>query len=437
MPLWLTIPLVFLLVVSVATLVFYGVVASRVWISSHRLPTARDGMGLLEPEGGWPELTVIIPAHNERDVIGRVARSVLASSYPKLSVVFVLDRCTDDTEAVLRDAITDAEGNPDPRAEIMVNDHCPEGWAGKVHAMHRGYSEARSLEAHRLSGEPDWRPRPGVDIHDLSRGLVLYADADTEFDPGCLRATVALLVARELDLLSLLSTLTRERWYEKLIQPCAAFELIRQYPLDHVNDPARPRSFANGQFMLFRRAAFDSIGGHLGVRDALLEDIAFAKIFGRKDRGLRLGCLVADGMLHCEMYRDYDAFERGWKRIFTEAASRKPAKLRNSARVLLVIGVALPVLTELAFWIGIVSWFFYDPSTLAEAVVIVSFTAFVVFSFGMGKVYHQQQQAIWRIYLFPYSAWKVAGLLRSAARDLERGTRTQWGGKSYTREAQA
>jgi hypothetical protein len=99
--------------------------------------------------------------------------------------------------------------------------------------------------------------------------------------------------------------------------------------------------------------------------------------------------------------------------------------------------VALPALTELAFWIGMVSWFFYDPSTLADAVVIVSFSAFVVFSFGMGKVYHQQQQAIWRIYLFPYSAWKVAGLLRSAARDLERGTRTQWGGKSYTREAQA
>ena len=237
MPLWMTILIVPLLAASAATLAFYGVVAWRVLRSMRQLPTARGGLALAELVSEWPELTVIIPAHNEEDVIARAARSLLASNYPDLGVVFVLDRCTDDTEAVLREATRLPDGTPDLRVEIIVNDHCPDGWAGKVHAMHRGYREAKRLDARRSPDESSWTPTPGEDIHDLSRGLVLFADADTEFDPACLRAAAALLIERECDLLSLLSTLTIEQWYERYIQPVASFELIRQFPLDKVNDP--------------------------------------------------------------------------------------------------------------------------------------------------------------------------------------------------------
>ena len=436
MPLWYSILLWILLLPVVATLGIYGVVAARVWQAARTLPTARDGLMIAEGIAEWPPLTVIVPAHNERDVIGRMARSLLSCSYPDLSVVFVLDRCTDDTEAVLREAIRNEEGNPDPRVEIIVNDHCPEGWAGKVHAMHRGYREAKALDRLRSPDEASWTPQPRVDVHDLSRGMVLFADADTEFDPACLRAAAALLIDRDLDLLSLLSTLTRERWYEKLIQPAATFELVRQYPLDHVNDPSKPRQFANGQFMLFRRAAFDSIGGHAGVQNALLEDIQFAKIFGQKARGLRLGCLVADGMLSCEMYRDEAAFERGWKRIFTEAASRRTSKLRTASVRLLLIGAILPVLSEVAFWCALAGWLLYGPSVLVGLCTLASVLAFLAFMAAIGMVYRQQHQNPLLLVFFPYGAWKVAALLRRAARDLERGTQTQWGGRHYTREAQ-
>lgn len=436
MPLWYAILLALLTLAALATLVFYGVVASRVWRASRTLPTARDGIALAERIAEFPELTVIIPAHNERDVIGRVARSLLASDYPALSVVFVLDRCTDDTEAILREAILSESGEPDPRVEIIVNEHCPDGWAGKVHAMHRGYREAKALDRLRSPDEASWTPKPGVDVHDLSRGLVLFADADTAFDPRCLRAAAALLIERDLDLLSLLSTLTRERWYEKLVQPAATFELVRQYPLDHVNDPTKARLFANGQFMLFRRAAFDSIGGHAGVQNALLEDIQFAKIFGQKPRGLRLGCLIADGMLSCEMYRDEAAFERGWKRIFTEAASRRTSKLRSSSVRLLLFGAILPVLSELAFWFALAAWLLFGLEALVGATLAVSALAFLAFCLAMGMVYRQQHQNPLLIAFFPYGAWKIASLLRRAARDLQHGTQTQWGGRQYTREAQ-
>ena len=437
MPLWLTILSLPLLLGAIATLVFYGVVAFRVLRSMRMLPTARDGLALAELVSNWPELTVIIPAHNECDVIARAARSLLGSNYPDLGIVFVLDRCTDDTEAVLREAIRLPDGSPDPRVEIIVNDHCPEGWAGKVHAMHRGYRESKRLDTRRSPDEASWTPKPDEDVHELSRGLVLFADADTEFDPACLRATVALLIERDVDLLSLLSTLTTDEWYERYIQPVASFELVRQFPLDQVNDPAKPRLFANGQFMLFRRATFDSIGGHAGVQNALLEDIQFSKIFAQKDRGLRLNCLLADGMLHCEMYRTYEAFQRGWKRIFTEAASRKPTKLSASARRLLVTGVVLPVLSEIAFWVALAELLLFGPSPTVVTLVVASALGAFAFVIAMGLVYRQQHQPIWRILLVPWGAWVVAGLLRRAARDLTRGTQTQWGGRSYSRQVQS
>ena len=188
--------------------------------------------------------------------------------------------------------------------------------------------------------------------------------------------------------------------------------------------------------MLFRRAAFDSIGGHAGVKNALLEDVQFSKIFAQKGRGLRLNCLLADGMLHCEMYRSYEAFERGWKRIFTESASRKPLKLRTASVRLLLMGLVLPVLTELAFWVAVIAPLIIGGDTLLVATLTVSTLAIVAFVVSMSLVYRQQHQPIWRILFLPWGAWVVAGLLRRAARDLPRGTQPQWGGRSYSREAQ-
>ena len=48
------------------------------------------------------------------------------------------------------------------------------------------------------------------------------------------------------------------------------------FPPDRVNSFDHPRSFANGQFMLFRKATYDRIGGHAAVKGAVLEDLAFA-----------------------------------------------------------------------------------------------------------------------------------------------------------------
>ena len=196
-----------------------------------------------------------VPAHNESRVIAGLIRSLRTETYPQLRVVLALDRCTDDTASLARAGIAG-----DARFEIVEIDLCPADWAGKVHAVHSGVTRSRGAQ---------------------NAEYLLFVDADTVFEPGCIAASLALMRQSKLDLLSLLSTLTHDTWFERFVQTAAAFELMRQYPLTRANGLRDRRAFANGQFMLFTRNAYDAVGGHAAVNRALLEDLALARLIDR------------------------------------------------------------------------------------------------------------------------------------------------------------
>ena len=127
------------------------------------------------------------------------------------------------------------------------------------------------------------------------------------------RAAVAIAAENDVDLLSAYTRLTSGHWWEIIVQPPAAITLLRMFPPDRVNSEDRPRSFANGQFLLFRRAAYDRLGGHSTVKDDLLEDLAFAKAVHRQ--GGRVRVVHSDTMIQTSMYESLDdllgALERG------------------------------------------------------------------------------------------------------------------------------
>ncbi len=283
---------------ALAGALYWGVGFSRIQRTLRAFPTAEAGLDL--PGAAEDDsVCIVIPAHNEAHAIAELVGSLRAQTWPRLHVVLALDRCTDETERVAREAI-----GGDERFTVHTIEECPPGWAGKAHAAWRG---ARDIDAARRAG------------------LLLFADADTQFHAECVRACVRLLRNRGLGLLSLLSTLSADRWYERIAQPAAVLELMRQYPLASANRWPNPRAFANGQFMLFTREAYDASGGHEAVKSHLLEDIALARHTARA--GHRVGVLRAGDMLRCRMYEDWAAFRRGWKRIFTEASNRRSSRL--------------------------------------------------------------------------------------------------------------
>lgn len=123
------------------------------------------------PPSGWPVLSVIVPAKDEGAHIEAALRSKLGCAYPALQVVVVDDRSTDDTPTILARMRGEQERarREDPSLpELVVTrvDALPDGWLGKLHAMHRGLSVA--------TGE--W---------------ALFADADVHLAPSTLDRIIA------------------------------------------------------------------------------------------------------------------------------------------------------------------------------------------------------------------------------------------------------
>ena len=350
----------FLGVGAVAAIVLWQLVWVRVGRATHGIPTLRFGQALAAAHPPSGRVCVVVPAHNEARVIASLVRSLRDETYRELRVVLALDRCTDDTAALARAAFGD-----DNRFEIVAIDSCPLDWAGKVHAVHVGVTQSRN------AADADY---------------LLFADADTVFAPGCIAAALALMRERNLDFLSLLSTLTYRTWFERVVQPAATLELMRQYPLTLANAATGRRPFANGQFMLFTRAAYEDVGGHAAVKSALLEDIALSRRIDARKRAA--GLFLAAGLFHCSMYGDWAQFRRGWKRIYTEAADRNARRLAHSALR--------------ARWLG----------TLVRIAML-------------------SDAPVWIAPLHIVGAWLIAGVLDEAATDIRSRTPTHWGGREY------
>ena len=141
-----------------AFVALYPVCTAALWMAGGLLfrlldePTSAE-----EPEGGWPGVSVLIPAYNEENVIAISVAAALASDYPELEVLVLDDGSTDDTEAAAREA-----AGGDRRCRVIrdpVN-------RGKADRLNLGLAEAR---------------------HEL----VSIIDADTHVHPDAMKLLVA------------------------------------------------------------------------------------------------------------------------------------------------------------------------------------------------------------------------------------------------------
>lgn len=381
--------------------VYWLMVIIRIRRALRSEPMVRAGLETPEPADGWPLVSVIIPAHNESRVIAACARRLLAQSYPRLEIIFVLDRCTDATRELLQAVVAD-----DARITIIDNDHCPNDWAGKCHAAHLG--------AQRASGD-----------------YLLFTDADTEFDVDLIRAAMGLAISRDIDLLSLLSTLNDRHWFERIVQPVAGTALMAMYPIDRVNKHEGGRSFANGQFLLFRGAMYKKLGGHASVKDDLLEDIAFARQVRRA--GGRQGIFMSDGMLRCSMYDSYESFLRGWKRIFIEACKRKPTRLRKAALRMWMLGGLIPFAQLATLGFTITAIVAREP-IFAPIGALMLVVGIALQAIAVRTTYRLAGAPRAAAFLHAFGALIVGRTLWQGAADLDRRRPVRWGGREYILE---
>ena len=384
-------------IISALAILISLVVIARIWQAQRSIPRVRDG-DALPPAPGL--LSIVIPAHNEARVIEESVRGLRAQSRRNFEVIYVLDRCTDRTRELL---VSAAEG--DPRIRYIENGSCPADWAGKCNACRVGAEQA--------AGE--W---------------LLFTDADCRFAPEMIDAMLAIAQARGTALLSAIGRLTFTHWFEQVLQPVASTILIRIFPIDKANREERRWPFANGQFLLFRREAYLSFGGHETVKDALLEDLAFAWRMNAK--GYRLGVVDATRRMEVAMYDSVRAMRSGWTRIFIESCARRPTRLRVAAVEVFVLSVLFPLGSLAAFAIGAMGVARGDAH--AATLTLLGGCGFVTIFAAVGLIHQRQRAPLVGVLAHPAAAAYVAWWLLDGARMLVHRVPIRWGGKEYILE---
>ena len=354
------------------------------------LPEARSS-----PDGEWPFVSVIVPARNEALNIEKCLVSLTASAYPAFEVIVVNDRSDDDTA----ERAASVPGGRARSVRVIDGGHLPEGWVGKPWACHRGAAAAEG-------------------------DLLLFTDADTTHGPDLLGRAVAGLYEEDADLLTVIGRQLMETFWERLVQPQIFLAMLFRFPdFERAAKSRRWRdAIANGQFILFRRASYDEIGGHEGVRDEVVEDLALAQRVKRAGLALRIRGAGTD--LATRMYRSLGDLVEGWSKNLVMGGLQSVAPMLRPAvaPVALVAGVGLWVAPPVAFAVSLTGLGGAGLLTWAAAVYAMSALTFTVFTRRMGGP---------AAYGFLYPLGGLVGTY-IFVRSWTRGRTVEWKGRHYT-----
>jgi biofilm PGA synthesis N-glycosyltransferase PgaC len=151
-----------------AFVVLYPVATAAWWMAGGLLYAWLEPSGeVTEPEGGWPGVSILIPAYNEELVIARCVRAALSVDYPRFEVLVLDDGSTDRTAEVAGDAV----GN-DPRGRVVRD----EVNRGKADRLNLGFRAARHELVVVTDADTHLHPQALLRlVHRLSRSSPLVA----------------------------------------------------------------------------------------------------------------------------------------------------------------------------------------------------------------------------------------------------------------------
>ena len=250
------------------------------------------------------EITAVIPARNEAEVIQQTLGSVTEQG-PGLRIMLIDDSSDDAT-------IEKAHQVRSANLRIVQSQPLPTGWGGKLWALEQG---------RQLVGTP----------------YTLLLDADIELDRGVVKALREKMRTEAAPFISLMAAPSMSVGWEKLLMPAFVYFFKVLYPFRLVNSHRTKMAAAAGGCILMETRLLKQIGGFGSIRSAVIDDCALA--MGVKSHGFKIWL----GLTHSvRSVRRYQHLQEIWDMVARSAF----AQLHYSAWLLILCTLAMVLVYE-------------------------------------------------------------------------------------------
>jgi chlorobactene glucosyltransferase len=220
-----------------------------------------------------PFISILIPARNEAENISRCLKSLLKQDYPNMEIIVLDDNSTDTTGKAVKEI-----AQKDDRVRLVDGAPLEDGWIGKNFASHQLAKHAK--------GE-----------------YFIFTDADTLHFPKTVSSALGALIATKLDALSTYPRQIMVTFAERMTVPIINTALQCFIPFILIKKSKSPLfCTALGQFMMFKREAYEKIGGYESIKGNMVDDIQISKRV--KKAGLKFMVFDGRNTIFCRMYKN-------------------------------------------------------------------------------------------------------------------------------------
>jgi GT2 family glycosyltransferase len=298
-----------------------------------------------------------------------------------------------------------------PRLHVLHNTVAPPpGWTGKNNVLHQGVQHPAARAA-------DW---------------LLFVDSDVVLTPDVTSAAMAVLLRKKFDLISLLPRLESHAKWEEMLVPLAASAASSMYLVPLTNNHLMPNTaFANGQFLMISRPAYEAMGGHETVRDRYCEDVEIARLL--KTSGWKPRVAWGNEFCSVRMYNSLSSIFKGWGRIYYAGRNGSPWRIFGAVAFLLLCCFS---------GYAALAWGIYrllEPATMrlfgfgfraAPAWLAASVLHLALLTYFVGVMYHWSGNRRSNALLFPVSASMLLAIFAKAL-GMCVTKKVEWRGTSY------
>lgn len=235
-------------------------------------------------------LSILIPARNEADNIGRLLESLIAQQDYIKEILVLDDQSTDGTASVVRQFQHKLSS-----LKLYQGKELPSGWTGKNYACQQLGEYA----------EGEW---------------LLFLDADVTMEENGL-ALLQPYLDRKYRMISAFPRQRVHTFLERMLVPFMIFLVICHLPIRQVTKTQDPKfTAAHGAFICIHKESYHNAGSHAAIKSAIVDDMELMRLMKRSQFPVAL--LRGEKFASMRMYETNRSVWLGFrKNIFTGTGS--------------------------------------------------------------------------------------------------------------------